>query len=513
MKFRRPFVAGILAAVLLPVSAFADVKPSALFSDHMVMQQGVDVPVWGWADKGEQVTVSIGDAKLSAAAGDDGKWMVKLPPQKPADAMEMTIAGKNTIVVKDILVGEVWVGSGQSNMVFNISKVHAPYGLLNEEQEIAAANYPKVRIFTAKTAKAYEPQEKIQGEWKICTPANAPDFSAVSYLFARDLHKALNVPVGVITVAFGASTAESWISRETMAGDSEMKPMLDGFDASVNFYKKNPTDTADKAPKRPKTINARPARAGGRQSDPVQDQHEPTVLFNGMANPIIPYAMRGVIWYQGESIVGGDAGISLYGHVQAALIQDWRKHWGEGDFPFYIVQLPPLKNISNNPRIREQQLSVLSLPSTGMAITMDIGDPANVHPKNKAPLGERLTHIALANAYGQKMEYSGPLYESMKIDGDSARISFSHVGGGLVAKGGALKWFQIAGEDQKFVDADAKIDGDTIVVSSPAVKEPVAVRYAWDNYPDGCNLFNAADLPASPFRTDHWTYPIEGIVE
>ena len=216
-----------------------------------------------------------------------------------------------------------------------------------------------------------------------------------------------------------------------------------------------------------------------------------------MINPIIPYAMRGVLWYQGESIVGGDAGVTNYGHVQNALITDWRNRWGQGDFPFYIVQLPALQNISNNPRIREAQAAVLSLPNTGMAVTIDIGDPKDVHPHNKAPLGERLTKIAMANVYGGKEEFSGPMYDSMTMEGNTIRLKFTHQGGGLVAKGGPLKWFQIAGEDQKFVEAQAKIDGDTILVSSPAVAAPVAVRYAWDNYPEGANLYNAADLPGS----------------
>ena len=238
----------------------------------------------------------------------------------------------------------------------------------------------------------------------------------------------------------------------------------------------------------------------------MQDQHNPIVLFNGMINPVIPYAIRGVIWYQGESIVGGQEGVALYAHVQNTLIQDWRKLWGEGDFPFYVVQLPALQNISNNPLVREGQAAVLSLPHTGMAVTIDIGDPKDVHPHNKAPLGERLTLMAMANVYGRKAEYSGPVYESMQADGNAIRLKFSHLGGGLVAKGGPLKWFVIAGADQKFVTAEARIEGDTVVVGSPEVSAPVAVRYAWDNYPDGCNLANAAGLPASPFRTDRWPY-------
>jgi sialate O-acetylesterase len=487
-------------------SLLADVKPAAFFGDHMVLQSGMAVPVWGTASPGEQVAVTLNNRKQSATASADGKWMVRLKNLKPGGPFEMTIAGNNTIVVKDVLVGEVWLGSGQSNMEFTVSKKRARYaGLVNEEQEIAAANYPQVRVFTGKQAKNYEPQTEIQGEWLVCTPENVPGFSAVGYLFSRDLHREIKKPVGFITLAYGASTAEAWIRRETIAADPLLKPMLDRFDAAVQFYKANPSAPASEAPAPPVTINKRGGQTG-KQRDPVQDQHNPTVLFNGMINPAIPYAIRGVLWYQGESIVGGKLGVALYPHVMETLIQDWRVLWGKPDLPFYVVQLPALKNISNNPLVREGQAAVLSLPHTGMAVTIDIGDPDDVHPHNKAPLGERLTKIALANVYGRKLEYSGPVYQSMKAGGNAIRLKFSHLGGGLKAKDGPLKWFAIAGADQKFVPAEAKIEGNTVVVSSAQVSAPVAVRYAWDNYPEGCNLYNAAGLPAAPFRTDRWPY-------
>jgi len=491
-------------ATFFATTALADVKPSALFSDHMVLQSGMPVPIWGSADPGEKVTVTFLKQKKSVIAGTDGKWMVRLSKLKAGGPFEMTISGKNSITVKDVLVGEVWLGSGQSNMAFTVSKQHASYaGLLNEEQEIAAANYPQIRMFTGKTAKTYAPQSEIVGQWLLCSPETVGDFSAVGYLFARDLQKALNVPVGIVTEAYGASTAESWIRRETIAADPLLKPMLDKFDALVAFYRQYPNATTDDAPPAPQTLNARPGKPGPLR-DPVQDQHEPTVLFNGMINPVIPYAIRGVIWYQGESIVGGKAGATLYPHVMETLVTDWRGLWGEGNFPFYVVQLAALKNVSNNPMVREAQAAILSLPNTGMAVTIDIGDPDNVHPKNKEPLGDRLTRIALANTYGRKIEYSGPVFESVTIETNAIRVKFSHVDGGLVAKDGPLKWFQIAGADQKFVDADATIDGDSVIVRSADVTSPVAVRYAWDNYPDGCNLYNAAGLPAAPFRTDQW---------
>jgi sialate O-acetylesterase len=502
MRHRITFL--IFVLLTIPAAALADVKPAPLFSDHMVLQSGMPVPVWGTASPGEQVTVTFNGQRQSATAGADSRWMVRLSGLQSGGPFEMTIAGTNAVIVKDVMVGEVWLGSGQSNMAFTVSKAKARYaGLVNEEEEIAAANFPKVRVFMGKEAKAYDPQPVVEGQWQVCSPETVPGFSAVAYLFGRNLHKELNVPVGMIVLAYGASTAEAWIPRETLAADPLLKPMLDRFDAAVSFFRASPDAPADQAPQPPQTINARPGPPR-KQRDPVQDQHQPTVLFNGMIHGAIPYAIRGAIWYQGESIVGGDAGVTLYPHVQNTLVTEWRKLWGEGDFPFYVVQLPALKNISNNPRVRDGQAAVLALPNTGMAVTLDIGDPNDVHPHNKEPLGDRLVRIALANVYHREIEYSGPRYESMVIEGATIRLKFSHIGGGLVAKDGPLKWFQVAGADRKFVDAEAKIDGETIVVSRPDVTVPQAVRYAWDNYPEGANLYNAAGLPAAPFRTDQW---------
>jgi sialate O-acetylesterase len=490
------------AAFAIAAGTQAEVKPNALFSDHAVLQSGMAVPVWGTADPGEKVTVILGKEKKHALAGADGRWIVRLSKMKPGGPFTLTITGKtNTVTANDILVGEDWIGSGQSNMAFTVSKKVASYaGMLDEDKEIATANYPQLRIFMAQTSKAYEPQTEIKGAWKIATPENAPAFSAVAYLFGRDLSQSLHEPVGMVVVAFGASTAESWISRQVVAGDPQMKPMLDRFDELFNFYKAHPGATTNQAPAAPQTINARPGRPGPLR-DPVQDQHEPTVLYNGMLHPIIPFAMRGAIWYQGESIVGNKAGVALYPHVMEKLVNDWREEWGEGNFPFYCVQLPPLKNTSNNPMVREGQAKLLALPNSGMAVTLDVGDPDNVHPKDKEPVGDRLSRIALANVYGKKMEFSGPVYAGMKVDGSNIVVSFTHADG-LAAKGGPLAWFQVAGADGQYADATATVVGNSVVVHSDSVPQPVSVRYAWDNYPQGANLVNGAGLPAAPFRTD-----------
>jgi sialate O-acetylesterase len=554
----RLLAASLSALLCCALSAHAqvpsDIKPNALFSDHMVLQNGMAVPVWGIAAAGERVTVKLGAQTQSAIAGADGKWMVRLAKLKAGGPFVMTFSGaKGTapITINDVLVGEVWVGSGQSNMVFNVSNTgHRPYGLLDEKAEIAAANYPQVRMFTVADTKSLTPQTDVKGEWKVCTPENVADFSAIGYLFARDLNQALKVPVGVILSAYGASTAEAWIPRETLAADAVMKPVLDGFDAREAAFKARPPATAEALPagQNPPVAATMvapsagasmtpggpppaglPAARGGRRGgggDPAQDQHQPTVLYNGMIAPVIPYAIRGAIWYQGESILG-NPGIPAYAHVMEMLVTEWRKRWNEGNFPFYAVQLAALKNNSNNPRVREAQAEILAVPNTGLAVTIDIGDPANVHPKNKEPLADRLSRIALANAYGRKMEYSGPVYAGMKIEGDAVRISFTHAQGltthypdalyahvsGASAAGvtpsvplpvqdGPLKWFQVAGADGKYVDAEATISGSSMIVRSASVSAPVSVRYAWDNYPLGANLYNAAGLPAVPFRTN-----------
>jgi sialate O-acetylesterase len=490
--------------LLFSVVAFAEVKPAALFSDHMVLQRGMSVPVWGMAAPGESVKVTLNGQTRSTTAGADGKWMLRLRKLKAGGPYEMRIQGTNALTIHDVLVGEVWLGSGQSNMAFTVSKKAAYYaGMLDEDKEIASANYPTIRMFTVKEKKSYTPLEDVSGEWKVCSTETVPGFSAVGYLFARDLQQRLHVPVGILTVAYGASTAEAWVPREAVAADPQMKPMLDRFDALEDFYKTHPGATTAEAPLPPQTINGRSVRPGPMR-DPVEDQHEPTVLFNGMLHPVIPYGIRGAIWYQGESIVGGKEGLTLYPHVMETMVTEWRKLWGEGDFPFYAVQLPALKNVSNNPLVREGQAQILTLPNSGLAVAIDVGDPDNVHPKNKAPVGERLALIALAKVYGRKLEFSGPRYISMKTEGHAIRIRFAHVDGGLVARDGPLKWFQIAGENQQFVDAEATIEGDSVLVKSDKVSTPVAVRYAWANYPIGCNLFNAAGLPAAPFRTDAW---------
>src|SRR5271157_1009106 len=508
---------GLLLALGNLTVVRADVKPAALFSDHMVLQQGMSVPVWGWADAGEQVTVSVAGQKVSTTAGEDRKWMVRLSNLRAStDPIEMTIAGRNTIRIVDVLVGEVWLGSGQSNMDFVVSGDTAKYpgmaqrfaGIANEAAEIAAANCPKIREFRVPLKMSELPLEDVAGKWQVCTSETVPGFSAIAYLFSRDLQRAINQPIGFITSAFGASCAQAWVSKDVLESDARLKPIMDGFGTQVAAFKSAAAAAADNPPPPANAPAAqagggRGARGGGR-GNPFSNQHNPYVLWNAMIKPIEPYAIRGALWYQGESITEG---LQLYPVVMEHVITSWRQEWGQGDFPFYFVQLAAQDAASNRPEVREAQAQALKVPNTAMAVAMDIGEKTNVHPRNKQVLGDRLARIARANVYDEKIESCGPMYESMRVEGNSIRVKFTHLGGGLVAKGGDLKWFQVAGADRNFVDATAKIDGNTIIVSSPSVTAPVAVRYAWHRWPEGANLYNAAGLPAPQFRTDDWVAP------
>jgi len=483
--------------------ASAELTLASPFTDHMVLQREMKVPVWGEADPGATVRVEFAGQTKTATAGADGKWKVILDPM-PASATPSVLTVLDQVSgfkfqVSDVLIGEVWLGSGQSNMDATMSKkVKWFAGVNNEEAEIAAADYPLICMFTGEAIRTNQPQSRIPGEWKVCTPQNAPAFSAVGYFFARQLQKDIQVPVGIITLAYGASSAHAWISRETLVADPKLKPIVAQFDKEVSAFRANPPDAVGAAPS--EDVSAKARKAEKAVPDPVTVQQNPTVLFNGMIAPVIPYAIRGVIWYQGETMPLNAGETKLYPHIQAVLIREWRALWGQGDFPFYIVQIAAHEKQS--PEKREAQATVLAIPNTAMAVAIDIGDPKNVHPPNKQDVGDRLARIALAKLYGKKIEYSGPMYSSMKIEGPAVRISFSHTAEGLVAKGGPLKPFVIAGADGKFVSAEATIDGDSVLVSSAEVPAPVAVRYAWANYPEGCNLYNTAGLPCAPFRTD-----------
>ena len=492
---------------LVALPALANVKLPAVLSDNMVLQQDIKVPIWGTADPGEEVTVSFAGQHVAAKADAQGKWTAYLEPlTAKGDGADLTIAGKNTITLKNVLVGEVWVASGQSNMELPVAVVR------NAEAEIAAASYPSIRLFTVEKAVADHPLDDCKGAWAPCSPQNVGGFSAVAYFFGRELHRRLGVPVGLINTSWGGTPAESWTSRGTLVAHPNLKPAVGSWDSLTADYPRALAEYQQKVKEWEQAAADAKAKGEAEPEKPKEPTNpdsawHPAYLYNAMIAPLLPYAIRGAIWYQGESNAGA---AYLYRELFPAMIRDWRQSWQEGDFEFLFVQLANFMAVQPNPsdsawaELREAQTMTLRLANTGMAVIIDIGDAVDIHPRNKQDVGYRLALWPLALVHGQKIEYSGPLYESMSVEGNKIRLRFTHVDGGLVVRsGGPLKGFAIAGEDRKFVWANAQIEGDTVVVWSDAVAAPVAARYAWADNPI-CNFYNRARLPASPFRTDQW---------
>lgn len=457
----------LLIVCARPLMVAAHVIPHSLFSDHMVLQQGTPIPVWGTASEGEKITVSFNKQTLSTITV-NGRWRVTLKalPYSLTGAT-MTIAGSDTVLIKDVLVGEVWLCSGQSNMERQLGPRPPQPAINNWEGERDSANYPAIREYYVPLLYSGEKLDDVHNHWTVCSPQTVADFTAVGYFFAKNLHKQVKVPVGILFSAFGGTAAEDWISRETLEGIPELADFVQHFSTIV-------------------TTGWQPQGRclGG--------------LYNGMVHPLLPYAIKGVAWYQGESNSGH---ADQYPVILSNLIKNWRSDFGRGDFPFLIVQIAPHKDM--RPEIREAQLKVVrSVTNTALIVTTDCGDANDIHPPNKQPVGERLAIAARALAYKQPIVYSGPLYSTHHIKGNRVVVQFDYAKG-LVARGndGRLKGFTIAGADQQFVPADAVIQGDKVIVSSTAVTQPVAVRYGWANVPE-VNLYNAAGLPASPFRTD-----------
>jgi sialate O-acetylesterase len=495
----------LIVLASLAGSSRADVRLPHIFGNHMVLQREKPVRVWGWADTGEKVTVTIGSEHAETTADERGAWKVELPAVASKAAIEVTIAGKNTIVLHDVLVGEVWICSGQSNMQMSVNASN------NAKKEIAEANHPEIRLFSVPLRPAGDPAEDVSASWTACTPKTVPNFSAVGYFFGRDLHEQLGVPIGLINSSWGGTRIEPWTPIVGFRDVPELAGIVTDIEKARAEYAKA---TAAALPRYAEwLVRANKAKEYGEYIaappewpvSPLSTNYTPTGLYNGMIHPLVPFAIRGALWYQGESNLGDGM---LYLQKMKALIAGWRSVWNEGDFPFLYVQLAPYRYGTDHPTLLPKmwvaQTDALAIPDTGMAVTIDIGNPTDIHPKDKQDVGKRLALWALARTYGKQIVYSGPLYKSMSIDGSKIRVKFEHVGGGLVARNNKpLDWFQIAGDDKKFVDAQAIIDGDSVIVSSPKVPKPVAVRFAWDQVADP-NLQNVEGLPASAFRTDKW---------
>jgi len=659
MRTPKLFLLLITAFLLIQQQVFAKVTVPSVIGDNMVLQSGKQVRIWGHGDPGERVSIEIAGQKAQAVADSAGKWETKIGPLKAGGPFDLTITGTNSLTIKNVLVGEVWVCSGQSNMEWPLINAR------NGAAEVASANYPEIRLFTVQKATSSTPLDDVKGNWVVTTPDKVGQFSAVGYFFGRELNQKLKVPVGLIHSSWGGTPAEAWTQRESLASNPELQPILDRYQESQkdlpqrqaefqkrlaawihqNLYedggnkgealgyadsKTNSSDwqtmnlpqffeTAglkiDGAVWFRKEIEVPQAWAGqalelnlaaiddydttyfngkrvggigaetpnsysvprqyqipgelvkaGRnviavrvfdsageggfgtgkmsigpvasnETQPItlagpwmykvelglepkspdwgsrpegpgpNNQNSPTVLYNAMIAPLVPYAIRGAIWYQGESNAGR---AYQYRTLFPTMIRNWRTVWAEGDFPFYYVQLANWQPIKTEPaesewaELREAQTMTLREANTGMAVIIDIGDTKDIHPRNKTDVGHRLALWALANTYKQKIEYSGPLYQSFNVKGNEIRIKFAHAGVGLKTSDGAEpKAFEIAGENKKFVWANARIEGDEVVVWSKDVAKPVAVRYAWADNPV-TNLYNKLDLPTSPFRTDDW---------
>ncbi len=491
-------------AALASGALHAELKPNALFSDGAVLQRGRPVPVWGTARDGEKVTVEFESQKVSTTAA-DGKWRVNLEPLKEGGPFVMTITGDNVVTLNNILVGDVWLCSGQSNMHFQMKSV------ANSEQEIAGANDPAVRFFTVPQQMAQSPVTGLQGTWRPVSPQTAGECSAVACYFGMALQRKLGVPIGLLVSSVGGTRIESWMRAETLAATGESTDLVKKWsDISPKEFARIGAEYSAFQYQRdsvhPTAVKEAKAHGMPEPPPPVAPKircHDcPSALHNGMIAPLQPFAMLGVIWYQGESNSGQPG---PYQKLLPAMIGDWRRVWGN-DLPFLFVQLPAYR--STHPAFREaQHLIWQNTPHTAMVVTTDVGDADTIHPTRKRPVGERLALAARALSYGESIEFSGPVFKEINIQANRAIISFTHVGGGLIAKVGGLKGFTIAGADNKFVPAKAEIQGETVVVSADGVKAPQSVRYNWAMMTEG-NLYNRENLPAAPFRTDRSMEPV-----
>lgn len=511
----------ITVAVLSCVSPFvhADVKLPAIFTSNMVLQRDTRLPVWGTADAGEAVKVTFGTQEKSTTAAADGRWKVELDAV-PASAQpaELRVTGNNTVTFSNVLVGEVWVCSGQSNMEWALRNTN------DFTTAIAEAQHPNIRLFTVKKKVSQDPLNDVEGAWVECSPQTVPGFSAVAYYFGREVQQKLDVPVGLINSSWGGTPAEAWTPRDAMEADEQLKPIIDrqlkaikDLPVALEKYKVDLEKWKAMASTQPAATQPNAPAALRRPQEPnPHNQNAPAHLYNGMIHPIVPYATRGAIWYQGESNAGR---ANQYHKLLSTLIESWRGAWGRtsDEYAFYIVQLANFMAPTDDPnkasnwaQLREAQSDTArSVPHTGVAVTIDIGDEKDIHPRNKLDVGKRLAALALNRTYGlSDVVASGPTWKKMEVVGSVATLSFDDVAGGLIAKGAedgkTPGGFAISGADKKFVHADAKIseDGQTVTVSSEQVTTPTAVRYGWADNPTKANLYNHAGLPASPFRTD-----------
>jgi sialate O-acetylesterase len=506
MKSHRLCSIAAVCVALLTAAVRAEVKLPKVLSDHAVLQRDAPIHIWGWAAPGEKVTVSLLGQTQSAAASDLGKWSLSLAPEPAGGPYTLTVKASNTVTVSDLLIGDVWFASGQSNMEFPLKGFPGSAALKNGAEEIANSNQPQLRLLRVHERPSGNPLADLVDPdevWTLCTPATATNFSAVAYFFGREIQQREHVPIGLIDDTWGGTPAEAWISLESLSADSSLMPVFSnwaGLSATAADYdallaKEKREDAAAKQANLP---------APKHEWHPFPGSWEPSKLYNGMVAPLVEFPIKGVIWYQGESNTG-DAMAPLYSRVFPTLIADWRSQWGQGDFPFLFAQIssfaPGHAPNLNWAIVRDAQRRTLDRVATGMAVTLDVGDAENVHPADKQTVGHRLALAARHLAYGEAIEDSGPLFRQATPEGASIRVFFDHAEG-LTAKGGPPTGFEVAGDDHKFFPATARLEGGAVVAASPQVKSPKYVRYAWSGAPP-VNLYNRADLPASTFSSEN----------
>ncbi len=510
----------ILIAAVIGVFSAAPGKANVVLPDviskGMVIQRDRPVPIWGQADPGEAVTVRFAGQSKQAIAGVDGKWLVKLDRvHASATPATMTISGKNTIELKDILVGEVWLVAGQSNMQRLLSET------ANGEAAIAGANQPMIRLFNVSRQVAFRHQPGPLAIWLACSPESVKQFSAAGYYFGLELQKELNLPIGLINSSYGGSQAEAWTPVEYLLASADLRPTVertkiwDEERPRVKAQYEQQLNQGRAESEKAKATGARPQPSPA-VPDALREYRVASSIYDGMIAPLIPFPIRGAFWYQGES---NEARAEQYGILLPTMIKAWRERWGEGDFPFGIIQLPNYREPKDEPAdeawsyIREaQRRTVASMPNTGLIVTIDIGEAHDIHPKNKLDVGKRMARWALADVYGRKITKSGPMFRKATIAGAKIVITFNDAGQGLrIRDGDKLDEFAIAGADHKWRWAQAKITGkNRVEVWSDTVSQPLAVRYAFNNNPKHPTLTNETGLPAAPFRTDGWPGPTDG---
>ena len=516
MKVTRRLFIVFSLFLLFPATGGAAVRLPAVIGSNMVLQQGMELNIWGWASPGEAVRVVLNGNEASTEADRLGEWKVRLPAQEAGGPYTMRVSGENSIELQNILIGEVWVCSGQSNMEKKIGPMPGQRPVINWVQEIAGADYPEMRLFHIPRATSGVPVSDVNAAWMECSPENIRDFSAVAYFFGRDIHRETGYPVGLIMTSWGGTRAEPWTPPSGFAQAAGTAGIARRVEIVNREYREKMAAYLDAKAGWEDWVKASDASGGPLPPAPLEpvhplnDRQEPTGLYNAMVAPVVSYGIRGAIWYQGESNRGDRLG---YADKMEALIKGWRTEWKQGDFPFYFVQLAPY-NYSNTdvvghtypeayylPEIWAAQLKTLRIPNTGIAVTTDITELYDIHPTNKLAVGKRLALWALAGNYGKSLVVSGPLYKDFEVEGSRVRVSFDHTGRGLASQDGEpLNWFEIAGPDGVFRKADAVIAGGLVVVSSPEVESPSAVRFGWHEMAVP-NLVNREGLPASPFST------------